>query len=350
MSQKSFLVTGGAGFIGSHLVRLLKKKGFQVVVLDALTYAGHLDTLADCLGSDQVRFVRGRVEDREQVRQLFQDFSFQGVFHLAAESHVDRSIEGPGAFVETNILGTATLLQVALDYYRKLPPPEASAFRYLQISTDEVFGSLGPTGFFNEKSPIQPNSPYSASKASADLLARAWIQTYGFPAIVTHCSNNYGSFQYPEKLIPLMIQQAVRGERLPVYGDGSHQRDWIPVQDHCQGLWLAYERGQVGASYCFGGRTEKTNLELVYLICDLLQQVRPRLPEQSSYRSQVSFVKDRLGHDHRYAIDDTLAVEALGFRHTYATQDFPVALKETLLWYLSHEAWCRAVLNEKEKK
>lgn len=337
-SEKTMLVTGGAGFIGSALVGLLIEKGYDVVVLDKLTYAGHPENLAH-LPPERYELVEGDIADVVMVAKLLKGHQPNAVFHLAAESHVDNSITGPKAFIETNIVGNFVLLQQTLEYYQKLEPEEQKDFRFVQVSTDEVYGSLGKDGYFTEETQIQPNSPYSATKAGGDHLARAWHHTYGLPVITTHCSNNYGPRQYPEKLIPVMIENALAGKPLPVYGDGSNVRDWIFVDDHCAGLWLAYEKGKVGEVYNFGGREEWDNLSLVKKLCSILDELKPR-SDGKPYAEQISFVEDRLGHDKRYAIDDVKAEKKLGFTRS---KNFENGLEETIQWYLQNSQWCEQV-------
>jgi dTDP-glucose 4,6-dehydratase len=322
------LITGGAGFIGSCFVRQALAAGYRVVVLDALTYAGHkenLDGLAD------MQLVVGSITDRALVDRLLSEHSPQAVVHFAAESHVDNSIASPGDFIDTNIVGTYTLLEACRAY------APGGDFRFIQVSTDEVFGSLGDNGYFTEASNYAPNSPYSASKAAGDHLARAWFHTYGLPVIVTHCSNNYGPRQLPEKLIPVIVTRALAGQALPVYGDGANIRDWIHVADHAQGIMLALAKGRPGEHYCFGGRQEMRNIELVTLICRQLDAMRPA---SQPYETLIRFVTDRPGHDRRYAIDDSKAEKELGFTRRY---DFKTGIAETIEWYLANQAWCNAV-------
>ena len=329
----SLLVTGGAGFIGSEFVRQAVARGQKVVVLDALTYAGHtinLEGIAHTL-------VVGDIADGELVSRLLKEHSVDAVAHFAAESHVDNSISKPSAFIDTNIVGTYRLLEAARGYWGGLTGNAKDRFRYLQVSTDEVYGSLGPTGAFSETTAMKPNSPYSASKAAGDHLARAWYETFGLPAIITNCSNNYGPRQHPEKLIPNMITKALSGEGLPVYGDGKNIRDWIHVEDHSAGVALALEKGKPGETYCFGGREEHTNIDLVNRICALLDDMKPKAGDKS-YAGQITFVKDRLGHDRRYAIDDTKAQRELGFTRKH---NFETGLKATVEWYLANADWCR---------
>lgn len=342
--KKSVLVAGGAGFIGSCFVHQLVEKGHSVVILDALTYAGHPENLEEIKGPGRFELVKGNICDGALAFRLLQQHQIDYFVNFAAESHVDRSIDSPGAFVETNIRGTFTLLNAALDYWQKLEGSAKKNFRYLQISTDEVYGSLGPTGKFSETTSYAPNSPYSASKAAGDHLVRAWHHTYSLPTITTNCSNNYGPRQFPEKLIPHMIHCALEGKPLPVYGDGGNIRDWIHVEDHCRGIWLALEKGIPGSTYCFGGNAERNNLDVVKTICRELDSLKPRT-DGKSYESSIQFVKDRLGHDRRYAIDDQFAEKELGFTRQY---QFENGLRETIRWYLEHQAWCKAVLGAKK--
>lgn len=353
---KSILVTGGAGFIGSCFVHQLIKKGHRVVVLDALTYAGHPENLVELEGHGTLTFIKGSICDSSLVLQLLREHQVHYLVNFAAESHVDRSIESPSVFIDTNIKGTFSLLNSAYSYWNALPQHspvkpqhsqvEKEEFRYLQISTDEVYGSLGEEGKFCEKTPYAPNSPYSASKASGDFLVRAWFHTYGLPVLTTNCSNNYGPRQFPEKLIPFMILRAIQQQTLPIYGNGKNVRDWIHVEDHCEGIWLALQKGKIGSTYCFGGNAERTNVEVVHSLCRELDHLYPRADGQS-YLSAIQFVKDRAGHDLRYAIDDRLAVEELGFRRRY---DFEEGLRDTLKWYLEHLSWCESVLGKKIQK
>jgi len=343
----TLLVTGGAGFIGSHFVELAIRSQYNVVVLDALTYAGHrenLEQIKDLLTSNtHYDFIHGSIADQQLVSGLLRNYHITGVVNFAAETHVDRSINGPGEFIETNIAGTFNLLRCALAYYESLPAEGREKFRYLQVSTDEVFGSLGPTGKFNEQTPFEPNSPYSASKAAADFLVHAWFHTYGFPSVTTHCSNNYGPRQYPEKLIPFMITSALTEKPLGVYGDGQNVRDWIHVEDHCAGIMLAFETGKTGRRYCFGGNEEWKNIDLVKLICKELDKLQP-CPDGKKYESTITFVKDRAGHDQRYAIDDSLAQKELGFKRRY---DFRTGLASTVEWYVRNQEWCKKVIRRK---
>ncbi len=333
------LVTGGAGFIGSCFVAQATARGARVIVLDALTYAGHRANLAWI--KDGWELVVGDIADRALVSKLLREHKVRYVVNFAAESHVDNSIAGPRPFIDTNITGTFQLLEACRDYWQKLPDAEKSAFRFLQVSTDEVYGSLGPKGKFTEASPIRPNSPYSASKAAGDHLARAWHETYRLPTIITHCTNNYGPRQYPEKLIPHMIHCALSGEKLPVYGDGKNVRDWIHVEDHCTGVWLALTKGKPGQVYDFGGDAEVENIALVRKLCAYLDRKRPK--ETGSYEEQITFVADRPGHDRRYAIDDSKARDELGYTRRYS---FLQGLEATVDWYLANEGWSKTVMGK----
>ncbi len=328
------LVTGGAGFIGSAVVReLLVRTDGPVVVLDALTYAGGRDNLPE---DDRVKLEVGDVTDADAVQRVFATHRPARVLHLAAESHVDRSIDGPLAFVRTNVLGTAVLLEATRDHLARRTDAERSAFRFVHVSTDEVFGSLGADGAFDATTPYDPRSPYSASKAGSDHLARAWHHTFGVPVVVTNCSNNYGPRQHPEKLIPHMILRALAGEPLPVYGGGQNVRDWLHVEDHARGLVDAALRGVPGATYLFGGGAERTNLEVVHALCATLDAMRP---DGAPHARLVTFVADRPGHDLRYAIDAATARDGLGWR---PERDLASGLRETVAWYLDHAPWCAA--------
>jgi dTDP-glucose 4,6-dehydratase len=331
------LVTGGAGFIGSALCRKLVADGEdQVLNIDALTYAAAPGSLAPCEGSNHYRFVQADVRDAGAIQAAFEGFQPDAVMHLAAESHVDRSITGARDFIETNVVGTFVMLQAALDYWRGLSGDRAEAFRFLHISTDEVFGSLGPTGFFTEETTRDPRSPYSASKAGSDHLVSAWFHTYGLPILISNCSNNYGPYHFPEKLIPLVTLNALEGKPLPVYGDGSNIRDWLYVEDHVAALRLILSKGRPGQTYNVGGRNERTNLVVVQRICDLMDEMAPALPGVTSRRELITFVADRPGHDHRYAIDASKLETELGWR---AAENFESGLRKTVRWYLDREDW-----------
>lgn len=338
----SIMVTGGAGFIGSAFVREALKSGHKVLIYDLLTYAGHMPNIEECLNPGTCEFVKGDIRDSDLVLKLLNEHKIQFIVNFAAESHVDNSINGPKAFIETNILGTFGMLEAARAYYRSGAP---EGFRFLQVSTDEVFGELGDSGYFTENSPYQPNSPYSASKAGSDHLVRAWAHTYKLPVVLTNCSNNYGPRQFPEKLIPRMITCALKGEKLPVYGAGTNVRDWIHVEDHASGVLLALQKGELGKSYCFGGRSERKNIDVVKKICGILDQMRPR-ENGRPYAELIEFVTDRAGHDWRYAIDDTLAEQQLGFNRRYT--NFESGLEQTVAWYLNNSTWLQSVL-EKQK-
>ena len=333
---KTFIVTGGAGFIGSAVVRhILETTPHAVVVVDKLTYAGNLDSLAPVAGDPRYRFVRADICDARRMRELFEAVRPDAVMHLAAESHVDRSIDGPGEFIQTNVVGTFTLLQAALGYWRALSPESRERFRFHHISTDEVFGSLGETGLFREDTPYQPNSPYSASKASSDHLVRAWHHTYGLPAVTSNCSNNYGPYHFPEKLIPLVILNALECKPLPVYGRGENVRDWLYVEDHARALLTIVERGVPGETYNVGGNNEMTNLEVVRAICALMDELAPKAGV-GPHESLITFVTDRPGHDLRYAIDASKIERELGWS---PQETFASGLRKTVQWYLDNRSW-----------
>ena len=342
--KQTILLTGGCGFIGTNMVRLLIDSGnYRVVNLDALTYAANPHSLEALEGNPNYEFVHGNILDRELISSLFAKYHPVGVMHLAAETHVDRSIVSADDFVQTNVVGTYTMLEVARLYWNGLPNEEKKSFRFLHVSTDEVFGSLGPVGYFSEETPYAPNSPYSASKASSDHFVRAYYHTYGLPTIITNCSNNYGPYQFPEKLIPLMIMNALSGKPLPVYGDGSNVRDWIYVEDHCKGVKLAFEKSVPGETYAIGASNEQKNLNLVNQICSILDDVAPsiEIPELrerglTSYRELIRFVTDRPGHDRRYAIDSTKMHNELGWQPEV---NFEAGLRRTIEWYLSNPKW-----------
>ncbi|WGT51477.1 dTDP-glucose 4,6-dehydratase [Thioclava nitratireducens] len=330
------LVTGGAGFIGSAVVRLAVSRGHEVVNLDALTYAACLENVAPVADSPLYAFEQADIRDPEALAAIFARHKPDAVMHLAAESHVDRSIDGPGAFIETNVMGTYNMLQAARSFWEAEGRPES--FRFHHISTDEVYGTLGPTGQFTEETPYAPNSPYSASKAGSDHLVRAWHETYGLPVVLTNCSNNYGPYHFPEKLIPVVILNALAGKPLPIYGDGSNVRDWLYVEDHADALLLVLEKGALGRSYNIGGENERSNLELVQTICTILDRLRPG---DAPYADLITFVTDRPGHDARYAIDPTRIREELGWRPSVTVEE---GLERTVRWYLENEDWWRPLL------
>ena len=342
--KKTVLVTGGNGFIGTNLVRMLVAGGgYHVVNLDALTYAANPDSLYDLEGHPNYEFVKGNITDRRLVESLFEKYQPVGVFHLAAESHVDRSIVSADDFVQTNVVGTYTLLDAARRYWNSLPDERRKDFRFLHVSTDEVFGSLGQEGYFSEETPYFPQNPYSASKAASDHFVRAFHHTYGLPTLLTNCSNNYGPYQFPEKVIPLMILNALSGKPLPVYGDGSNVRDWIYVEDHCRAVKLVFETGKPGEVYAVGAKNEQRNINLVNQICSVLDEIAPPVEVQQlrdqglqSYSELINFVADRPGHDHRYAIDPAKVTRELGWQPEVG---FEEGLRRTVDWYLSNPKW-----------
>lgn len=363
IAMPTLLVTGGAGFIGCNFVRLALGestpdaaglRGLRVVVLDKLTYAGSLENLSDVLGDPRLEVIVGDIADRPLVRRIFAEERPAAVVNFAAESHVDRSIDDPSAFIQTNIAGTFELLDAARRHLAGAGDAERREFRFLHVSTDEVYGSLGATGAFSETTPYAPNSPYAASKASADHLVRAYRETYGLPALITNCSNNYGPYQYPEKLIPLMVLNAAEGRPLPIYGDGANVRDWLYVDDHCRGLLAVLRRGSPGEKYNLGGRSERTNLQIVDTLCDELERHLPAAGNAAlrqrglhSYRELKSFVADRPGHDRRYAIDDTKVRRELGWEPRH---DFDSGIAATVRWYLDHRPWCEAVQADRYRR
>jgi len=342
----TILITGGAGFIGSNFVRhALAHSAGKIVIVDKLTYAGSLLNLAEPFADPRVTFVKADIADQPAIASTFREHRPGAVVNFAAETHVDRSIDGPRPFIDTNIVGTFVLLETALALMRDLPEDERSRFRFLHVSTDEVYGSLGTEGQFNEQTPYAPNSPYAASKASADHLVRAYVHTFGLPAIITNCSNNYGPFQFPEKLIPLMILNAIDGRPLPVYGDGGNVRDWLHVEDHCAGVMAALERGEPGEKYNIGGNSERTNLQVVDALCAALEDLVPAatnaaVKDHGSYQALRTFVPDRPGHDRRYAIDASKIERELGWR---ASHNFESGLRATVEWYVNNREWCRQV-------
>lgn len=354
MDHQTWLVTGGAGFIGSNFVHwaIENRPAVRVVVLDKLTYAGSLENLRELPDTDPDRFefIRGDIARARDVRSVFESHRPTHILNFAAESHVDRSIDGPNAFINTNIVGTFELLEAARRHFAALPNVEKEHFRFLHVSTDEVYGSLGAEGYFTEETSYAPSSPYSASKASADLIVRAYNRTYGLPTLITNCSNNYGPYQLPEKLIPLIVLNALEGKPLPIYGDGGNVRDWIYVEDHCTGIVRALEAGRVGEQYAFGGNTERSNLQVVDRICESLESLRPardnpalRAQGITSYKDLKSFVEDRPGHDRRYAIDSSKAARELDWHPAHA---FDSAMQHTVAWYLDHTDWHAAIQGE----
>ncbi|GGH17314.1 dTDP-glucose 4,6-dehydratase [Alsobacter metallidurans] len=332
------LVTGGCGFIGSALVlHLVQNLGHEVLNVDAVTYAANPISLSPLQGDARYRLVEADICDTSRMRALTSEFKPNAVMHLAAESHVDRSITSPGAFVRTNVVGTQSMLDAARAYWDGLPPGDKDAFRFLHVSTDEVYGSLGPEGYFTEESRYDPRSPYSASKAASDHLARAWGETYGLPVLISNCSNNYGPRQFPEKLISLMILNALAGKPLPVYGDGQNVRDWIHVEDHARALTAILERGRVGHTYLVGSRSERTNMQVVHALCAAFDALRP---EAGPHEKLITFVTDRPGHDRRYAIDPSKVERETGWKPQKSFED---ALRETVAWYLANESWWRPI-------
>lgn len=368
-SSARILVTGGAGFIGSNLVRLLVQQGYRVLNVDALTYAGNERSLTDIASAANYQFAQVDITDLGAIRRTVDEYQPHGIMHLAAESHVDRSIDGPGQFIQTNVVGTFNLLQSALQYWRQLPAAQQQDFRFLHVSTDEVYGSLGSEGFFTETRPYDPHSPYSASKAASDHLARAWHDTYGLPVLVTNCSNNYGPYQFPEKLIPVVILKCLRKEPIPVYGKGENIRDWLYVEDHCQALLRVITRGRVGQTYNIGGNNEKRNIDLVHLLCNLMDEMSFELrdascaetvssielrdasetsstptnsPHETRHSQLITFVTDRPGHDLRYAIDASKIRNELGWQ---PKQDHESGFRKTVQWYLDNRPWWQDILS-----
>jgi len=340
--MQTIIVTGGAGFIGSNYVRFLLEQGVRVVNLDLLTYAGNMATISDLMDNERHHFVKGDIGDEVLVKSLLNQHQPDAIVNFAAESHVDRSIDGPMAFIQTNVAGTANMLQCAREYWSGLDGEQKASFRFLHVSTDEVYGSLGSEGLFTEETPYAPNSPYSASKAASDHLVRAWFHTYGMPVLTTNCSNNYGPWQFPEKLIPLMILNALEGKPLPIYGDGGNIRDWLYVVDHCAAIWRVLQAGKPGEVYNVGGNCELTNLQVVDALCNIMDELFPD-SAHVPHSSLKVFVKDRPGHDLRYAIDAGKLKRELGWE-PQAT--FDTGLRETVLWYLDHLEWCREVAAE----
>ena len=341
--MKNILVTGGCGFIGSNFVKIIMKDGAEYfpIILDSLTYAGNKNNL-DSLDNNSYTFIEGDICDKSLLDLLFEKYCFDGVFHFAAESHVDRSIDGPGEFINTNIIGTYNLLEVSRRHYRK----SKSNFKFIHVSTDEVYGDLNDGEYFTESTPYKPSSPYSASKASSDHLARAWYRTYELPVIVTNCSNNYGPMQFPEKLIPLMIINCLVNKDLPVYGDGQNVRDWLYVDDHCSAIKAIYENGIVGETYNIGGNNEIKNLDIVNTICSILDELKP-LENGNSYSDRIKFVKDRPGHDFRYAINSKKIQKELKW---FPNETFKTGIKKTIEWYLDNKPWWRMIQNKSYKQ
>lgn len=340
---KKILVTGGAGFIGSALCRyLVKERGISVYNIDKLTYAGSTESLKEIDTSELYQFKKADICDRETMQIVFDNYQPDAVMHLAAESHVDRSISRSAPFLETNVMGTYSLLEVVREYWSQLSDECKAGFCFHHISTDEVYGSLGDEGLFNERSPYDPHSPYSASKAASDHLVKAWFHTYGLPVVLTNCSNNYGPYHFPEKLIPLVTLNAMEEKPLPIYGKGDNVRDWLYVDDHAKALVAVVESGQLGETYNVGGRNERTNFEVVEAICDVLDELRPR--RAGSYRELITFVADRPGHDMRYAIDASKLENELGWR---AEENFDSGIKKTVAWYLDNEWWWRPIREQK---
>jgi len=332
------IVTGGAGFIGSALIRYLIKNTDTIIMnIDKLTYAGNLDSLISVIDSSQYNFSQTDICDAQELQKIFTEFQPDAVMHLAAESHVDRSIDGPAEFINTNIIGTYTLLEASRNYWQTLT--DKSKFRFQHISTDEVYGSLGAEGLFTETTSYKPNSPYSASKASSDHLVRAWFHTFKLPVVTTNCSNNYGPYQFPEKLIPLVILNALEGKPLPIYGKGENIRDWLYVDDHASALYTILKQGKIGEVYNIGGNYEKTNLEVVTTLCDILDEL---VPNTNSYKNLITYVTDRPGHDLRYAIDSTKIKNELGWQ---PQETFATGLQKTVQWYLDNNEWCQRVLD-----
>jgi len=355
MRMETMIITGGAGFIGANFVRLaLARTDARVVVVDKLTYAGNLLNLQEIVRDPRLVFVQADIADRVAVHNLYREYCPTWVLNFAAESHVDRSIDGPRVFIQTNINGVFELLEAARIYSAELEATLRERFRFLHVSTDEVYGSLGVSGLFAEETPYAPNSPYAASKAAADHLVRAYHETYGLPTLVTNCSNNYGPYQFPEKLIPLMLLNAVEGKPLPIYGDGGNIRDWLFVEDHCEGILLVLQKGRAGEKYNIGGYNERTNLEVIDRLCFVLEELRqaaqnPLLAARgiASYAALKAFVPDRPGHDRRYAIDAAKIRQELGWRPRH---DFDTGLRQTVRWYLDHRDWCEAVQGERYRR
>mgnify|MGYP001460699572 CR=1 FL=1 len=345
--MKNILVTGGLGFIGSNFIRLLlKSEEFETIInFDKQTYAGNPENLADIEDDESYKFIKADICACEKVSEALEEFQIDAIVNFAAESHVDRSIDGPEPFVQTNVVGTLRLLEAFKAYYNSQTEGRKSSLRFLHVSTDEVYGSLKPEDpAFSETTPYAPNSPYSASKASADHLVRAYHHTFGLPVLTTNCSNNYGPYQFPEKLIPLMILNACEGKSLPIYGDGSNIRDWLHVEDHCSGILLVLQQGRVGETYCIGGASEKTNMEVIDTLCSILDRLHPSGVPHDQLKT---FVTDRPGHDHRYAIDFSKIKSELGWQPSYS---FEEGMEQTVEWYLNHQEWCENVTSGKYQR
>ena len=339
--MKKILITGGCGFIGSNLIKIALASGYRVLNLDKLTYAGNLCSLSDVADNPCYTFIHGDVCDGKLLDEVLQTHQPDAILHLAAESHVDRSIAGPETFIQTHIVGTFRLLEAAQKSWKAFSEDKKDAFRFLHVSTDEVYGSLGPKGVFTEETPYAPNSPYSASKASSDHLVRSYFHTYGFPAVTTNCSNNYGPCQFPEKLIPLVLNKALKGEALPVYGDGMNIRDWLYVEDHCHALLTVLKNGRPGETYNIGGGSERTNIHIVRTLCRLLDELSPR-KDGKKYEDQIIFVPDRPGHDRRYAIDAGKIKREIGWQ---PEETFETGIRKTVLWYLKNREWTESILD-----
>lgn len=345
MQENTLFVTGGAGFIGSAVVRqLIANTNYNIVNIDKLTYAGNLESLKSIDSNPRYTFARVDICDKDKISELFKQHNPIGIIHLAAESHVDRSIVGSKEFIETNIIGTYNLLECSRNYFEKLT--DKSNFKFVHVSTDEVFGSLGDTGYFSETTSYDPRSPYSASKASSDLLVKAWFHTYNFPIVITNCTNNYGPFHFPEKLIPLIINNALQLKALPVYGKGDNIRDWLYVDDHARGLILAFEKGRLGESYCIGGHNERNNLEVVHVICNILDELSPRA-DNKKYADLITYVTDRKGHDYRYAMDPTKIETELGWK---PLENFDTGIRKTVQWYLDNQDWVKHIQSGEYQK
>jgi dTDP-glucose 4,6-dehydratase len=340
--MKTILITGGAGFIGSALARhLIRETDNTVVNVDKLTYAGHKENVQAVEESDRYHFEQADICDAEEMQRIFDTYQPEGIIHLAAESHVDRSIDGSAEFIRTNIVGTHNLLEISKHYYGNLEDAKKEAFRFLHVSTDEVYGELGDEGYFLETTSYDPRSPYSASKASSDHLVRAWYHTYDFPVLITNCSNNYGPYQFPEKLIPVVILKALQGEPIPVYGDGTNVRDWLYVDDHAGALFTVLQKGKIGETYNIGGHNEKQNIDVVNTICSILDELQPKTT--GNYEEQITFVTDRPGHDFRYAIDASKIETELGWK---PEETFESGIKKTVQWYLDNMEWVEAVTDK----